>query len=122
MAALDQALTNEGWLEGGPTRAWNRNFIELKTVEVQRRWNIEPFVVPAEEVIWDTRTGRTGDAVRARLPDVTCLGLFLSADGRRRCSVIWFQDDWAPPIDGGVLGILRTTASDVVAEVGRYDD
>lgn len=112
MIALDQSLTNGGWDEGGPTRGSNRYLIENLEVEVEQRWRTKPFVVPAETRVWDDRPHRTGDAVRERLPNVTCSALLLSIAGRQRCAIVWFQDVWAPPIDVGVLEQLRDASLD----------
>jgi hypothetical protein len=108
LVALDQSLTYVDWDEGGPTRGWNTRMVDRVVGEVELRWGVRPHVIPGRERVWGDSSHRRGDdAVRARFADVTCRALFVSRGTGRRRTVVWFQDAWALPVDGGVISALR---------------
>ncbi|WP_433932510.1 hypothetical protein AB3662_48225 [Sorangium cellulosum] len=112
---LRQYLTYEGMLEGLPTVERNKEQIEELVSEHRDNpypggpYLIRPTEVPIELPEDDPYPFGTPSA----LPRVTCIGRFDSLDPARDQSrdfsglvVIWFQDDFAFPIDPAVVAQL----------------
>lgn len=104
LAQLDQELTYEGLLEGVPDAESNRRRIECLLRSDRAGSKLTPYLIaPIENPV-------APDDPRTMLPEVTCIGRFRSLKPARdrTCDysslrIIWFQDEFAPPIDARVL-------------------
>jgi hypothetical protein len=113
---LKQFRVYEGLLEGLPTRQMNQRFLESLRKEARELLpSVEPYLVPAIETPIDWGEDRKypfGDP--ARLPRVACIARF-SGSGEARDDgfyssqlvVVWLQEEFAFPIDPGVLEHLQ---------------
>lgn len=104
----------EGLMAGVPTSEDNRDGLAALVSAERERRNEEPYLVPPTERPvkrpdrdWDTET-------RGVFPTVACVARLLSfvaaRDANRDGSelvVIWFQHEWAFPIDPGVREHIR---------------
>jgi len=108
---LRQFHAYEGVLLGLPTAQENQEIIErLLTDEPNRPLGGEPYLIrPTETPIEDTREEPYRYGKPATLPSIGCVGRFLSyqpaRDPERQGSelvVIWFQAEFALPIDPDV--------------------
>jgi uncharacterized protein (TIGR02996 family) len=106
---LRQFGTYEGLLEGLPTREMNQARIERVLGEERNRASgAEPYLIPPVETpIKREEPYPFGEP--AAIPAVTCIGRFRSYDPARdpahdysELVVVWFQREFAPPIDSGV--------------------
>lgn len=118
MVAFRQFSVYAGLLEGLPTRDMNeRHLNEVVAVERARRPHavVEPLLIRPEQRPIEYRSDRPypfGEP--ASLPGVGCVGRFRSYTPARdpgesfsELTVIWFQDDFAPPIGREVWPRLR---------------
>jgi hypothetical protein len=109
LKALNQFDTYEGLLEGVPTQQMNRARIESAMALARTTWNcksqlIEPLETPID-------VGRPYPfGVPASIPPITCLGLWstigFARDRQYGCmqlAIVWYQVQFALPIDGSVL-------------------
>jgi hypothetical protein len=105
--SIRQWRTYGGLLEGLPTRQMNeRNIMQLLKEEQERRWGDVPYLVPPviRPIEYDAdRKYLFGDP--EALPDVTCVAWYQAYP--RTLTIIWFQDQFAFPIDPSVLEHLR---------------
>jgi uncharacterized protein (TIGR02996 family) len=108
---LRQFHVYEGVLLGLPTAQENQEIIErLLTDERNRPLGGEPYLIrPTETPIEDRREGPYRYGKPVALPSIGCVGRFLSfqpaRDSERQGSdlvVIWFQAEFALPIDPNV--------------------
>lgn len=118
---LYQFRTYEGLIEGLPTKEGNAKRIPSICKQAQELWNIkvhlvEPLEVPIE---YD---GRYPFGTPSTLPETVCFGRFSSLDPARDVSmdgseltIVWFQSDFAFPIDEIVLNELRSLDWDSIA-------
>lgn len=112
---LDQSLTYSGMLEGYPNRPLNQRLVTgiQAHLEKQSGWKpylVEPYEreVPEREVPERTPAG---EQPWVELPRVQCVGWFQSnslGEFGSRLAIIWFQDDFAFPIDPRVETKIRT--------------
>ncbi len=114
---LQQSWTYEGLLEGLPTDRMNKRHLDGLLSE--RRGKPYPqgpvhLIVPTERPIEYSADRPYPFGTPAELPHVTCIGRFESRAVAREEScyysglvVIWFQDEFAYPIDPGVMEKLR---------------
>jgi hypothetical protein len=112
---LWQWLVYEGLLEGLPTREMNRREIErIAADERWRHYGAAPIVLPPNETpipYHDDRPYPFGEP--ARLPAIVCGARLESAPARDASMhlsglcVVWFQPDFAFPIDPEALEHLR---------------
>jgi hypothetical protein len=128
LVRLNQSLTYRGLLAGIPYREGNQHYIEraLEKAHALCMEGLEPHLIPpvATPVPWGApptayleRTGLTAEQHQAQwqarhhetLPAVTCIGAFDSDELNRPGSepyssmvIVWFQDEFAAPIDLGV--------------------
>jgi uncharacterized protein (TIGR02996 family) len=112
LRALNQRLTYAGLLEGTPIRDTNDRF------------NIEPVIVEARGGVANRRVRliepqrrdylqTPGDMGSIKqfgrepewLPAVTCIGVF--GDTYSALAVVWFQEEYALPIEKGILTQIR---------------
>jgi len=113
---LRQYLTYEGLLEGLPTAERNKQQIEQVVAKHRDKpYAGEPYLIrPSETPIDYNRDGRSYPfGTPASLPAVTCIGRFDSLKPARNQSsdlsglvVIWFQSEFAFPIDSAVVAKL----------------
>ena len=108
---LEQYLTYGGLLLGYPTREMNRQTIErLMTSHTPPKGDEAAYLVKPAETPFELPAGAHRHGTPARLPTVTCIASFLSDRLRHRpdeiwsaLTAIWFQDEFAFPIDPLVL-------------------
>lgn len=119
---LRQELTYAGLLEGLPTRQRNKRIIDNALSKAQSlRTTHEkagsPYLVtPVETKIEFAMKYPFGDP--ASLPSILCMAGCLSGGIRDRTdplvaswlTIVWFQDQYAFPIDPSVLARVRTLA------------
>jgi hypothetical protein len=116
---LNQSFTYYGLLEGAPTARWNQEIIDSALQEERNKQRgCEPYLVPPIQTPIDLPVRiSTPFGKPIKLPSVLCVARF---DSRHpihdhsdpvmyysQLSVIWFQEDFAFPIDGAVLEALR---------------
>jgi len=120
---LNQVMTYAGLLEGTPNREMNDRHIEYALREAQEMYvaGFRPHLIPPPRQDY-YRT--PGDMQRIRdfsphhipewLPVVQCVGSFQSGVTARNpdmhvsvLTVVWFQDEYAPPIREPALSQLR---------------
>src|SRR4051794_8811105 len=114
---LRQYHTHEGLLEGLPTAEWNRQRLEHLVGEYRDApYPGDPYLVRPAETPIEYRDGqRYPFGTPSALPDVTCIGRFTSHEPARDKAaeysglvVIWFQKEFAMPIDQAVGDHLRS--------------
>jgi hypothetical protein len=104
-----------GLLEGHPTREMNERMIRRLFDLAETRTSTPPYLVPPREKRIDYPDGYPFDVEDAvALPRIACLGHFESFSPARDASrdysslvIIWFQDDYAFPIEPEVLVQIR---------------
>ena len=117
LRGLRQYLTYEGLLEGLPTAERNKEVLE-RLIDDNR---YKPdgggsyLIHPTETPIDFSAAGRPYPfGTPSALPAVTCIGRFASLEPARNASsdmsrlvVIWFQEEFAFPIDPDVVARLK---------------
>lgn len=117
LRSIEQFRVYEGLLEGLPTRQMNQRQLEALREQARRLLRgVEPYLVPPTEKPIEWLEGKKypfGDP--AELPRVACIARFGSRQVARNADldysqlvVVWLQDEFAFPIDPGVLEHLRT--------------
>lgn len=105
-SSLRQWRTYTGLLEGLPTRQMNERDIEhlLKQERDRGWWAGEPYLVPpvVRSIEYD---GKYPFGVPEALPHVTCVARYISYPAE--LTVIWFQQEFAFPIDPQVFDHLQ---------------
>ena len=111
--SLNQRNIYAGLLEGLPTRERNTGIIS-DTLSQLRQTGGEPYLVPPAEKPIPYHLGKYPFGEPAALPHIVCIAschsLFSSQDSPLYAShltVVWFQDDYAFPIDPLVLEHLQ---------------
>lgn len=108
---LNQNWTYEGLLEGLPTAERNVGIIKRALEKaVLPYWQGKPYLIQPSETAIQYREGKKYPfGTPAALPGVTCEALFTSLFPARDKTkdhswliVVWFQDDFALPIDEDV--------------------
>ncbi|PQO31029.1 hypothetical protein C5Y96_11765 [Blastopirellula marina] len=111
---LEQYLTYEGLLEGLPTAERNQQRLQSLVAEHQDKpYDGTPYLIPPVETPIDH--GRPYPfGTPSALPSVTCIGRFTSLDPAKDKSydysglvILWYQQDYAMPIDPAVVGQIR---------------
>src|SRR5262249_20215418 len=118
-----QVLTYEGLLEGVPTTTINKRHMDGLVAEQRkkRRDNAVYLVTPVETPIDLGVSAPRSFGPPARLPGVTCVGSFRSAPIVEspgcfsELTIIWFQSDFAMPIDPTVLEEITRLDWDTLA-------
>jgi hypothetical protein len=109
---LRQYLTYEGLLEGLPTAEGNKQKLARLVAEFKNRpYAGQPYLIRPRETLLDYDSPEPYPfGAPSALPAITCIGRFDSLlPARDRHSdlsgliVIWFQEEFAFPIDSGVL-------------------
>lgn len=113
---LTQRLTYEGLLEGLPTAERNKQRLDQLVADYRDKpYAGKPYLIrPKETLIEYSRDGRPYPfGTPSALPAVTCIARFDSLQPARDQSsdlsglvVIWFQEEFAFPIDATVLAQL----------------
>ena len=116
LIGLQQHDTYEGLLDGGPTHSINEMILDGIVSSPDR---IPTHLVrPSERLVKTEHVGPYGPIMF--MPSRRCIGQF---DSRGyRLNIVWFQEDWAPPVDSAVLAELRTLDFIAIAfdEVGSW--
>jgi uncharacterized protein (TIGR02996 family) len=115
LQSLRQYSFYAGLLEGLPTREMNQREIESLVRDEQSRRGEAPYLVePPERPIEYKRDSPYPFGTPAHIPGIACIGQFDSFKPARDEShdgscltIIWFQDDYAFPIDPGVYEHIR---------------
>jgi len=124
LQSLDQRMTYAGWLEGVPSREWNDRLVEscLRNAGRARGAEARPVLIPPVRRDYLRKPGdmaglsaMLGQAPPEWIPMVTCIGVFWDTAPARDTSkdgsmltVVWFQDNYALPIDEAVLQQLQS--------------
>jgi hypothetical protein len=116
---LNQSFIYNGWLEGAPTARWNQEIIDSALqVESKKQHGQAPYLIPPAQTpkIFPGST-RYPFGEPMRIPSILCVARYISSLPAHnpsdpimyysQLSVIWFQEDFAFPIDGAVLEALR---------------
>jgi hypothetical protein len=119
--ALHQWLTYGAWLEGSPSREWNDRIIagDMRRAETYCPEKAKPVLIPPErrpylrEPEENTRNREFMRKESEWLPMLTCVGVFQGAPARDKTkhmgilTVIWYQSEYAPPIEAVSAEQLR---------------
>jgi hypothetical protein len=112
--------------EGLPTKEMNRRTVERIVAENRGHYG-EPFLVVPEEKPLEYREGkRYPFGEPAALPGVCCVGRFRSHWARdkekdySRLVVIWFQEEFAFPIDAKVMALMQSLDWEKLASDHEY--
>ena len=104
----------EGLMAGAPTSEANRESAERLVAEERVRNNAEPYLIPPIERAVKVREDESWNESRGLFPTVACVARFLSFNAARdpnrdgsELVIIWFQDEWAFPIDPGIREQIR---------------
>ena len=105
--SIRQWRTYGGLLEGLPTRQMNeRNIEQLIKEEQDRRWGEVPYLVPPVVKPIEYNADRDYPfGIPEAFPAVTCVAWFRSYP--RSLTIIWFQNEYAFPIDSQIVEHLR---------------
>ncbi len=115
LRALHQSLTYAGVLEGSPTQYANQRIVEKKVKNARKLFgDFRPHVIaPREEVI--NLTDEDLDRTIFVLPAVCCIASFEAnyptkpdAGSYSELTVVWFQGDWAYPMQDEIVSALRS--------------
>jgi hypothetical protein len=123
---LYQFRTYEGLIEGLPTKERNARRIPHFRNEAQELWKLKVHLIePSETPI--EYDGKYPLGTPAMLPGTVCFGRFSSLTPARDSSkdgseltIVWFQNDFAFPIDDSVLKAIRTLDWESIAEDYQY--
>ena len=124
LADLRMSSTYGTWLEGYPTAKWNRRVLDnLIREHSNNPYPGAPFLVPPVETPtpaldpWHQHLGPPSS-----LPAITCVAHFTSDRPARSeyadfsgLVVLWFQDDYAFPIDPAAFDQIRALDWDRIA-------
>ena len=123
--SIYQYHTYGGLLAGYPNKEMNNRYIKNDMKSALEKMNAEvTYLVPPSliEMEINERARREyKDAIR--IPYITCYGQFessvITGDDRNDASwltIVWYQDDFALPLDESVLEHIKTIDWDNVAE------
>jgi hypothetical protein len=116
---LNQNFIYHGWLEGAPTARWTQEIIDSALqVERNKRHGQDPYLIPPAQTPIDLPARiSTPFGKPIRLPSVLCVARYISSLPAHntsdpimyysQLSVIWFQEDFAFPIESAILEALR---------------
>jgi hypothetical protein len=118
-----QCLTYEGLLEGLPTEEMNQRTINaLMSSPKTRSYDVPPYLIPPVEKPVPFHHGdKYPFGTPSALPSINCIARFKSEPTRKGngdfsgLTVIWFQDDFAFPIDPAVIEQLESIDWDLYA-------
>ena len=125
LQGLRQWMTYAGWMEGVPSTEWNDRMVEGTLREAGER----SLLIPPSRRNYLRKPGDMdghksfGGRLPEWLPMVTCIGRFQDTRPARDPSkhlsvlvVVWFQDEFAMPIDVNLLEQLQAVDWDQAAE------
>lgn len=131
LVALDQEMSYAGLLEGVPNAKSNDWYVERSLQAAQRRCveGAEPHLIPPVRRDFLREPGDMRPIIEARpywipewLPMVRCIGSFRSSVTSRNPDrdvsalvVVWFQDEYGPPLQDPALGHLLAMDWDALA-------
>ena len=125
---LYQCHIYSGLLVGYPTASLNQEIIRHELEKKRKETGTEPYLVPPRETLrtFPPPTSRSlGEPVS--LPEILCIGHWRSLTPARRPDhdsswlvVLWFQDEFAFPIDPQVLEHLTGIDWNRLAVDGEY--
>jgi hypothetical protein len=126
LQSLKQWAVYAGLLEGLPTRQMNDAELKHVVDEAERQDGHPPLlIIPVQEAI--SYEGRYPFGEPAKLPPVGCIARLHShepaRDPSKDCSdltVIWFQHDWAFPLDSNVEQAILAMNWNTLARDGEY--
>jgi hypothetical protein len=132
LEALDQRMTYAGLLEGNPDREANDRTVEHAMREAQRHCvaGAKPHLIgpPRRDYLrrpgdMQASTGRARRRIPEWLPMVRCIGSFKDVVPARHPEkdlsilvVVWFQDEYAPPIQEPALSQIQGLDWESLAE------
>ncbi|MCO6456993.1 MAG: hypothetical protein J5I93_16965 [Pirellulaceae bacterium] len=113
LVAIDQWRTYSGLLEGVPTIEMNERHIRRTMDTARERRHFDPYLIPP--VMTPIEPGRDYPfGTPASIPEITCIGQFDCFDTARdkamdgsTLPIVWFQKDFAFPIDEVIQEHLR---------------
>jgi hypothetical protein len=115
LIALKQSLVYAGLLEGVPHEEMNKRFIEGAVRDAKKEFGeAEPFLIQPKQTPLDI--GREYPFGKpAIIPGVLCIAFFLCVFPTPRgqggdysaMKIVWFQDQFAMPIDSEILDQIR---------------
>jgi hypothetical protein len=104
LTELSQHSTYRGLLDGGPTHEINEML--LQQIIDSAGGNIPTHLVRPRETPFGGLHRITPFGLLIQMPGLQCHGLFEC--GAHSLRIVWFQDEWAPPIDPAVETELRS--------------
>lgn len=123
LRSLHQSMTYAGWMEGVPSADWNDRIVagSLKDAERQGVEGAKPWLIPPARRDYLRQRGDMAGCQSVRglapewLPMVTCVGVLQDSKPVRDPSkalsvltVVWYQDEFALPINAAVFELLRS--------------
>lgn len=111
LSSINQSLTYSGMLEGYPNSELNRRLVEGIQERLEKRSQWKPFLIEPEEREVPNRSTVAKKRPWVELPKVQCTAWFRSnslGEFGSRLAIIWFQDDFAFPIDPKVENKIRS--------------
>jgi uncharacterized protein (TIGR02996 family) len=103
-----------GLMAGAPTSQMNREWVERLVADERHRESQEPYLIQPIERPMQSDEGHPWPEPRGLLPRIACVGRFESFDAAKdkardasELTVIWFQHEFAFPIDPGVREQIR---------------
>lgn len=118
LISLNQSFTHHGLLEGAPTARMNQEIIDRAVQEERNKQHSRtPYLIPpAQTPITFPGSTRYPFGEPMRIPSILCIARYVSRLPAHdpsdpmlyysQLSVIWFQEDFAFPIEGAVLEAL----------------
>lgn len=110
--SLEQSNIYSGLLEGLPTREWNSKIISGTLAQLQKS-NNHPYLVPPIEKPISYSHGKYPFGEPSELPVIKCIARCHSLSIRddpcyaSHLTLVWFQDDYAFPMDPLVVEHIR---------------
>lgn len=111
LSSLEQSPTYSGMLEGYPNRELNQQLVAATQKRLEKRSGWKPYVVEPDEREMPERSADGKDLPWVELPRIKCIAWFRSrglGEFGSRLAIVWFQDDFAFPIDPIVETKIRT--------------
>jgi uncharacterized protein (TIGR02996 family) len=103
-----------GLMAGAPTSQMNREWVERLVRDERQRRDQEPYLIQPTERLMTSDEGDPWPEPRGLLPRIACVGRFESFDAAKdkardasELTIVWFQDEFALPIDPGVREHVR---------------
>ena len=119
---LEQWTVYAGLVEGLPTDRMNRRIVDAAEREAASRWGSPVVLVPPIETPIDWQGERPYPfGVPTELPAIGVRARFWSSGPdaltQSTLTFVWFQVEWAPPVDEAVLSAIRSTDWDATAAI-----